>query len=62
MNKRPKLEVLHADASLVVVNKPAGLLSIPDRYDQTLPSVKAIIREESGSAYVVHRLDRETSG
>lgn len=62
MNRKVKLEILHSDASLVVVNKPAGLLSIPDRYDQTLPSVKAMVREQFGSAYVVHRLDRETSG
>lgn len=62
MTKKTRLEVLHADESLVVVNKPAGLLSIPDRYDLTLPSVKTLIREQFGSAYVVHRLDRETSG
>jgi RluA family pseudouridine synthase len=62
MNRQPKLEILYADAAMVVVNKPAGLLSIPDRFDQTLPSVKVMVREQYGSAYVVHRLDRETSG
>jgi 23S rRNA pseudouridine1911/1915/1917 synthase len=62
MNRQPKLEILYADAAMVVVNKPAGLLSIPDRFDQTLPSVKVMVREQFGSAYVVHRLDRETSG
>lgn len=62
MNKKPRLEILHSDASLVVVNKPAGLLAIPDRYDLTLPSVKSLVREQFGSAFVVHRLDKDTSG
>ncbi len=60
--KRQQLEVLHHDADIVVVNKPSGLLSIPDRYDVTLPSVKTLVREKFGTSYPVHRLDRETSG
>ncbi len=60
--KRQQLEVLYHDADIVVVNKPSGLLSIPDRYDATLPSVKTLVRERFGSSYPVHRLDRETSG
>jgi RluA family pseudouridine synthase len=46
----------------VVVNKPSGLLAIPDRYDESLPSVKSLVRERFGHAYTVHRLDRDTSG
>ncbi len=60
--KRQQLEVLYHDADIVVVNKPSGLLSIPDRYDVTLPSVKTLVREKFGTSYPVHRLDRETSG
>ncbi len=60
--KRVPLDVLYADLDIVVVNKQAGLLAIPDRYDETLPSVKVLVRERYGSAYTVHRLDRETSG
>ena len=60
--KRTALAVLHADEHLVIVNKPAGLLAIPDRWDETLPSVKSLVREQFGSAYTVHRLDRDTSG
>ncbi len=60
--KRQQLEVLYHDADIVVVNKPSGLLSIPDRYDVTLPSVKTLVRERFGTSYPVHRLDRETSG
>lgn len=60
--KRQQLEVLYHDADIVVVNKSSGLLSIPDRYDATLPSVKTLVRERFGASYPVHRLDRETSG
>lgn len=60
--KRQPLTYLYADQDMVVVNKPAGLLAIPDRYDPTLPSVKSSVREKFGSAFTVHRLDRDTSG
>ena len=46
----------------MVVNKPAGLLSIPDRFDANLPSLKQLLRERFGEIYTVHRLDRDTSG
>lgn len=60
--KRQKLEVLYSDDDIVVVNKPSGLLSIPDRYDLTLPSVKTLVHDMFGASFAVHRLDRETSG
>lgn len=60
--KRSQLPVLYSDEHLVVVNKPAGLLAIPDRYDANLPSVKSLVREQFGSAFTVHRLDKDTSG
>ena len=60
--KRQKLDVLYSDNDIVVVNKPSGLLSIPDRYDLTLPSVKTLVHDMFGASYPVHRLDRETSG
>ena len=56
------LEILFENDDLVAVNKPAGLLSVPDRFDQSLPSLKSMLREEYGDIFVVHRLDRETSG
>lgn len=60
--KRDRLDILHHDADIVVVNKPAGLLSIPDRFDHTLPDARSMVRVRFGEAFVVHRLDRETSG
>ncbi len=53
--------IVFENDSFVAVNKPAGLLSIPDR-EQTQTSLKDILLEKYGSIYTVHRLDRDTSG
>jgi 23S rRNA pseudouridine1911/1915/1917 synthase len=45
----------------IAINKPAGLLSIPDR-TQSEPSLKDLLKKEYGDIFTVHRLDRETSG
>ncbi|MDO9376762.1 MAG: RNA pseudouridine synthase, partial [Ferruginibacter sp.] len=42
-------------------NKPAGVLSIPDRV-QSEPSLKDMLLQAYGNVYTIHRLDRETSG
>ena len=45
----------------VAINKPSGLLSIPDR-TQSEPSLKDFLIQEYGNIFTVHRLDKETSG
>jgi len=62
-----RLDVLYEDASIVVVNKPAGLLAVPLREKGNEPSVlddlDAHLRTRGRSrALVVHRIDRDTSG
>ncbi|HZV13273.1 MAG TPA: RluA family pseudouridine synthase [Candidatus Kapabacteria bacterium] len=57
-----KIDILFEDESIVAVNKPPGLLSIPDRFDEELPSLSKLLEEKYGDIFVVHRLDRETSG
>jgi 23S rRNA pseudouridine955/2504/2580 synthase/23S rRNA pseudouridine1911/1915/1917 synthase len=44
----------------VAVNKPAGLLTIPDR--EGVNGVKNLLKGKYGNIFTVHRLDRETSG
>jgi 23S rRNA pseudouridine1911/1915/1917 synthase len=58
---REPLEILHRDDRLVVVSKPAGLLSVPAAGERgrSLPEVLA---HEGIRAVPVHRLDREVSG
>ena len=56
------LDVVHADAALLVLNKPSGLLSVPGRG----PGKDDCLARRAQAAYpdalIVHRLDMETSG
>jgi 23S rRNA pseudouridine955/2504/2580 synthase/23S rRNA pseudouridine1911/1915/1917 synthase len=54
-------EILEDNDHFVVINKPAGLLSIPDREQKEI-SLKQLLMEKYEQIYTVHRLDRETSG
>jgi 23S rRNA pseudouridine955/2504/2580 synthase/23S rRNA pseudouridine1911/1915/1917 synthase len=57
----PLPEILLENSELIVINKPAGLLSVPDRI-QSSPSLKDLLVEKYKEIFTVHRLDRETSG
>ena len=54
--------VLWSDETLLVVNKPAGLPTLPDGYNPTAPYLGGILTPAFGRLWVVHRLDRYTSG
>jgi len=56
-------EIVYQDADIVVVNKPAGLLSIPGKQQQysVLSWLKQRFTDATG-ALLVHRLDMATSG
>lgn len=56
------LSIIFENDDLVAVNKSAGMLTIPDRHDETQLSLYKILLQEYGKIYIVHRLDRETSG
>jgi tRNA pseudouridine32 synthase/23S rRNA pseudouridine746 synthase len=58
----PRDWVLHIDEALLVVNKPAGLPTLPDGYQAGAPYLVGLLQEAFGRLWVVHRLDRETSG
>jgi RluA family pseudouridine synthase len=55
-------QIIWQDESLLVLNKPAGLLSLPDGYDPLAPHVRSLLEPEFGRIWIVHRLDRDTSG
>ena len=57
-----KPDIIFEDDHIIVVNKPANLLTIPDRFDNTKPSLYADLNQVFGKVFIVHRLDRETSG
>jgi tRNA pseudouridine32 synthase/23S rRNA pseudouridine746 synthase len=56
------LEVLHEDHEILVVNKPAGLLSVPGKGAHLADCLIARVQEAFPNALLVHRLDRDTSG
>lgn len=55
------LEIIFENDDLVAINKPSGLLSIPDREGKEI-SLKTMLQEKYGSIFTVHRLDKDTSG
>ncbi|MEQ1745989.1 MAG: RluA family pseudouridine synthase [Saprospiraceae bacterium] len=57
----PNYELLFEDEHFLVVHKPAGLLTIPDRFGNK-DSLQNALERVFGKVFVVHRLDRETSG
>ncbi len=58
---RNEQEIIFEDDDLIVLNKPAGMLSIPDRM-QSATSLKEILIRQYGNIFTVHRLDKDTSG
>jgi len=60
-----ELPIVHAEASFVVVDKPAGMLSIPGRGPEKADCVIARLRRaypQAEGSLIVHRLDMATSG
>ncbi|NCU05335.1 MAG: RNA pseudouridine synthase [Chitinophagaceae bacterium] len=58
---RNKIDIIAETEHWIALNKPAGLLSIPDR-EQSEPSLKDWLNEKYGKVWIVHRLDKFTSG
>jgi 23S rRNA pseudouridine1911/1915/1917 synthase len=63
------LKIVHLDEAIVVVDKPAGLLSMGSAREKERTAhrilneyLKAQTKSLSQQAFIVHRLDRETSG
>jgi 23S rRNA pseudouridine955/2504/2580 synthase/23S rRNA pseudouridine1911/1915/1917 synthase len=65
---RYKIEIIFEDNDILVINKPAGLLTIPDHWNKEKSCLRDVlsgyVRKSQGleKIYVVHRLDKETSG
>lgn len=58
----PGFDLVFADASLLVLNKPAGLLSVPGRGEDKQDCLSTRVQRHYPDALVVHRLDMATSG
>jgi 23S rRNA pseudouridine1911/1915/1917 synthase len=55
-----KIDILHEDNEILVVNKPAGIPSQPDK--NGTPSLLEILSENRLNLFLIHRLDQRVSG
>jgi len=53
--------IVEENGDYIALNKPSGLLSIPDREGKEV-SLKLLLKEKYGNIFTVHRLDKDTSG
>jgi len=65
--KTGALDILFEDDALIVLNKPAGLLSVPLERRSQSPSIVSLLEDYFRSSgkrkpFVVHRIDLDTSG
>ena len=58
---KQSIQIAFENEAFVAINKPAGMLSIPDRA-QSEKSLKEFLIEKYGQIFTVHRLDKDTSG
>ncbi len=56
------MEIVYADNTLLVANKPSGQLSVPGRGPDKQDCLSRQIQQRFADALVVHRLDMATSG
>jgi tRNA pseudouridine32 synthase/23S rRNA pseudouridine746 synthase len=56
------LRVIHADHAILVIDKPAGLLTVPGKGEHLADCLIGRVQKLHPEALLVHRLDRDTSG
>jgi len=59
---RKPFAIIYEDDEIIVLDKAARVLTLPDRFDPIKPNLRALLLKMYGDIYVVHRLDVETSG
>ena len=56
------MNIIYEDAQLIIVNKPAGLSVLPDGWEKDSEYLAKMLEEQFGKIFIVHRLDKITSG
>jgi tRNA pseudouridine32 synthase / 23S rRNA pseudouridine746 synthase len=56
------LDLIYHDESILVADKPTGLLAVPGRGEDKQDCLSARLQSEFPDALIVHRLDMSTSG
>ena len=56
------MNILYPDEHILIINKPAGLPVLPDGWEKDAPYLVKSLEEGYGRIFIVHRLDKVTSG
>jgi 23S rRNA pseudouridine955/2504/2580 synthase/23S rRNA pseudouridine1911/1915/1917 synthase len=60
---RQEIEIIYQDDDIVVVNKPSGIVVIPDQYTDEEGTLAGMLKKQlNQKMWVVHRTDRDTTG
>ncbi len=59
---KQSLEIIYKDTHLLIVNKPAGLLSVPGKSDEHKDCLENRLKSKFANCLTIHRLDMATSG
>ena len=67
MSKKDRLDIIYEDKNLIVVNKPSGLLTVSTDKEKEKTLIHKVINYEkkknkNNKVFIVHRLDKDTSG
>ncbi len=53
---------IYEDENIIAINKPSGLLVVPDRFDKNKENLYDLLKVNYQNIFIIHRLDRDTSG
>ena len=56
------MDIIFQDKFVLILNKPAGIPVLPDGWDKNAPYLVKALEEKYGKIFVIHRLDKITSG
>jgi RluA family pseudouridine synthase len=56
------MKIIYEDPYLIIVDKPAGLSVLPDGWEKDSEYLVKLLEEQYGKLFIVHRLDKITSG
>lgn len=56
------MDIIFQDNAILVINKPAGIPVLPDGWEKDAPYLVKMLEEEHGKMWIVHRIDKITSG
>src|SRR5512147_3249919 len=56
------MKIIYEDEQLIVLDKPEGLSVLPDGWEKDSAYLAKMLEEQHGKVFIVHRLDKITSG